>query len=76
MSANFDVISPASVLRELVGYEPSFGSGGQHDAQECLSIFCRSETTGIADAFCATHGGAEHDGVLLCELGVDAQVSG
>ena len=76
MSGEFDVISPVSVLRDLVDCEPSFGSGEQHDAQECLSIFCGTEATGIADAFCASHGGAEHGGVLLCELGVDARVSG
>ena len=76
MSGDVDVISPANVLRELIDYEPSFGSGKHHDAQECLSIFCTSETIGIADAFCATHGGVEHDGVLWCEFGVGVQVSG
>ena len=64
------------VFEVRVDYEPIFGSREQHDAQECLSIFCRSETTGIANAFCATHGGAEHEGVLLCKLVVEAQVSG
>ena len=50
--------------------------GLHHDAQDCLSIFLSSGIIGIAERLCGMHGGAVHDGVLLCELGEDARVSG
>ena len=46
-----------------------------HDARESLSIFFFSNIIGIADRLCGVHGGAVHDGVLLCELGEEARVS-
>ena len=76
VAGTYDVISPTELLKALITYKPSLRGGLQHDARECLNIFLSSGITGIADRLCGAHGGAVHDGVLLCELGEDARVSG
>ena len=60
----------------MVLCERFYSIENEHDAEECLSIFLSSGISGIADRLCGAYGGVVHDGVLLCELGEDAKVSG
>ena len=53
ISGELEVMAPLSMLKALIEYEPHFGGGQQHDAQECLSTLLSSATTGMATRLCA-----------------------
>ena len=72
ISGELEVMAPLSMLKALIEYEPNFGGGQQHDAQECLSTLLSSATTGMATRLCAGHGGLDHEGILLCALDEEA----
>ena len=61
-------------MRALFEYVPCLGAGRQNDAQECLSALFNA--TRMHERLCKGVSGVVQGGVVLCELGSDARVSG